>query len=216
VIADGSGHLLLAAHWLELDRPELTRTAFVAGAEELLERVKAIDVESIRGEEDGRREQFAEALVGQFNAYRLLLAASLITASPPGAHVDSRDSILPQLEVLLLAWKQAWLKGGLPQKPADAAIARLTRDSETQRRRMRERANADRIAVGNNRYFFFDYRFRTGDVPEIVVAKAVADELVENQRIGELAGTERFLEFLKGFQKPLQFSPGFTGRWVPK
>jgi hypothetical protein len=215
-IADGSGHLLLAAHWLELARPELARTAFVAGAEELLERVNAINVESIRGDEHGRREQLAEALTSQFNAYRLLMAASLITASPPGVHVDSRDSLLPQLEVLLLAWKQAWLKGGLPEKPADAAIARLARDSETQRRRMRERANADRIAVGNDRYFFFDYRFRTGDVPEIVVAKASADELVENERIGELAGTERFLEFVKSFQMPREFSPGFTGRWTPK
>ncbi len=215
-IADGSGHILLAAHWLEVERPELARTAFVAGAEQLFERAKSIDVETIRGEEEGRREQLAKALASQFNAYRLLMAASLITARPPGAHVSSRDSLLPQLEVLLLAWKQAWLKGGLPQKPADAAIARLARDSETQRRRMRERANADRIAVGNERYFFFDYRFRTGDVPEIVVAKAVADELVENQRIGELADTERFLEFVKGFQQPREFSPGFTGRWPPK
>lgn len=215
-IADGSGHLLLAAHWLELQRPEFARTAFVAGAEELLERGKAVDVESIRGEADESREQLAQVLVSRLNAYRLLMAASLITASPPGAHVDSHDSLLPQLEVLLLAWKQAWLKAGLPQKPADAAIARLARDSEAQRRRMRERSNADRIAVRNDRYFFFDYRFRTGDVPEIVVAKASADELVENQRIEELAAAERFLEFVKTFQKPRQFSPGFAGRWNPK
>ncbi len=212
-IADGSGHLLLAAHWLESERPERARAAFVAGAEELLKRAKAVDVESIRGEEDARHGQIAEALVSQLNAYRLLMAASLITASPPGAHVDSRDSFLPQLEVLLLAWKQAWLKGGLPQKPADAAIARLARNSEAERRRMRERSNADRIAIRNDRYFFFDYRFRTGDVPEVVVAKASADELVENSRLGELADSERFLEFVKAFQKPRQFSAGFTARW---
>jgi hypothetical protein len=213
VIVDGTGHVLLAAHWLENNRPELARTAFVAGAEKLLEPIKVIDVGSIRGEEDGRREQLAKALISQLNAYRLLMAASLISASPPGAHVDSRDSYLPQLEVLLLAWKQIWLKCGLPQKPADAAIAEFARNSEAQRRRIRERSGGDVIGFRNDRYFFFDYRFRTGDVPEILVAKASADELVENPRIGELAGTERFLEFVKSFQKPRQFSPGFTTRW---
>jgi hypothetical protein len=212
LIADGSGHLILAAHWLEQGRPELARTAFVAGAEQLLERIKAIDPGSAGGNQAASR----EALESQLNAYRLLMAASLITASPPGAHVDARDSSLPQLEVLLLAWKQAWLKCGLPQNPAEAAIAGFARNAEEQRRRMRERSGADRIAIRNDRYFFFDYRFRTGDVPEIVVAKASADELVENPRIGELAGTERFLEFAKGFKKPREFSPGFSGRWTPK
>jgi hypothetical protein len=212
VIADGSGHLLLAAHWLEQGRPEFARAAFVAGAEQLLERIKAIDLGS------GPRDQNAsrEALVSQLNAYRLLTAASLITVSPPGAHVDSRDSYLPQLEVLLLAWKQAWLKCGLPQKPADAAIAGFARTSEAQRRRLRELSGADRIAIRNDRYFFFDYRFRAGDVPDIVVSKASADELVENPRIGELAGTERFLEFVKSFQKPREFSPGFAARWTTR
>jgi hypothetical protein len=209
VIADGSGHLLLAAHWLEQERPELARAAFVAGAEQLLERIKAIDQGSGPANQDARR----QALVSQLNAYRLLTAASLITVSPPGAHVDSRDSYLPQLEVLLLAWKQAWLKDGLPQKPADAAIAEFARNSEAQRRRVREQSGADRIAMRNERYFFFDYRFRNGDVPDIVVSKASADELVENPRIGELAGTERFLEFVKSFQKPREFSPGFAARW---
>lgn len=209
VITDGSGHLLLAAHWLEQGRPELARTAFVAGAEQLLERIKAIDQGSGPVNQDAGR----QALVNQLNAYRLLTAASLITVSPPGAHVDSRDSYLPQLEVLLLAWKQAWLKGGLPQKPADAAIAEFARSSEAQRRRVRELSGADRIAMRNDRYFFFDYRFRHGDVPDIVVTKASKDELVENPRIGELAATERFLEFLKSFQKPREFSPGFSARW---
>ncbi len=212
VIADGSGHLLLAAHWLEQGRPEFARSAFVAGAEQLLERIKAIALGS------GPRDQNAsrEALVSQLNAYRLLTAASLITVSPPGAHVDSRDSYLPQLEVLLLAWKQAWLKCGLPQKPADAAIAGFARNTEHYRRRLREQSRAIRMAGRGDRYFFFDYRFRNGDVPDIVVSKASADELVENPRIGELAGTERFLEFVKGFRRPREFSPGFTGRWTTR
>jgi hypothetical protein len=154
--------------------------------------------------------------VSQLNAYRLLTAASLITVSPPGAHVDSRDSYLPQLEVLLLAWKQAWLKCGLPQKHADAAIAGFARNTEHYRRRLREQSRAIRMAGRGDRYFFFDYRFRNGDVPDIVVSKASADELVENPRIGELAGTERFLEFVKGFQRPREFSPGFTGLWTTR
>jgi hypothetical protein len=213
VIADGSGAVLLAAQWLEQGRPELARTALVAGAEALLESSKTIDAGPSRGQDDGRREQVAAALVGQLNAYRLLMAASLITTSPPGAHVDVRDSYLPQLEVLLLAWKQAWLKCGLPQKPADAAIARFARNSEEQRRGLREQSGPGQMGIGPKRYYFFDYRFRTGDVPEVVVAQASADELVEDPRIGELAGTERFLEFVKSFQKPREFSPGFTARW---
>ena len=108
------------------------------------------------------------------------------------------------------------LKCGLPQKPADAAIAGFAGNSEQYRRRMRERSGAGRTAGRGDRYFFFDYRFRTGDVPDIVVTKASADQLVEPPRIGELAGTERFLEFVNGFQKPREFSPGFTGRWTPK
>lgn len=215
-IADGSGHLLLAAHWLDEGRSELARTAFVAGAEQLLERIKAVHIAAVHADGDESRAQLTEALISQLNAYRLLMAASLITASPPGAHVDSRDSYLPQLEVLLLAWKQAWLKCGLPQKPADAAIAGFARNAEQYRRRLRDRSDAGSMAGRGDRYFFFDYRFRNGDVPDIVVSKASAEELVENPRIGELAGTERFLEFLKGFRRPREFSPGFTGRWTTK
>lgn len=215
-IDDGTGHFLLGWHWLADGRPGFARAAFVNGAQELLDRVKSLAVEPPQGGQEADSATLTKALVSQFNAYRLLMAASLITASPPGAHVDSRDSNLPQLEVLLVAWKQAWLKGGLPQKPADAMITEFVKASEQHRRRLRDQITAEQPIHRSDRYFFFDYRFRGNGVPDVVLAKASADELVENARLPELATTERFLEFVKGFQKPREFSKGFATRWATK
>jgi hypothetical protein len=213
-IDDGTGHFLLGWHWLANDRPGFARAAFVAGAQELLDRAKSIAIETSVGGRETDSSTLTKALVSQSNAYRLLTAAALIAASPPGAHVESHDSYLPQLELLLVAWKEAWLKGGLPQKPADRIIARFAKTSEQQVRRLRDQADAKRSLPGNDRYFFFDYRFRGNGVPDVVLAKASADELVENARVPELATTERFLEFVKGFQQPREFSKGFTTRWT--
>ena len=215
-IDDGTGHFLLGWHWLANKRPGFARAAFVAGAQELLDRAKSVAIEPSAGGQDADSSTLTKALVSQFNAYRLLMAASLITASPPGAHVDSRDSNLPQLEVLLVAWKQAWLKGGLPQKPADAMITQFVKASEQHRRRLRDQITAEQPIHRSDRYFFFDYRFSGNGVPDVVLAKASADELVENARVPELATTERFLEFVKGFQKPREFSKGFAARWATK
>jgi hypothetical protein len=211
-VESGMGHFVLGAHWLENRRPDLARMAFVAGAAQLLERAKAVDIAALRSPRATDRAQIATALVSQFNAYRLLMAASLVSASPPGAHVDARDSYLPQLELLLLEWKQAWLKCGLPQKPADTIVSRFGKASEQSRRRVQQEP-ADRSTHLDNRYFFFDYRFRDGSVPDIFVNKALADGLVESTRLQELATSERFVSFLKGFERPREFSKGFSGRW---
>ena len=115
-----------------------------------------------------------------------------------------------------MAWKQAWLKGGLPQKPVDAMITEFVKASEQHRRRLRDQITAEQPIHRSDRYFFFDYRFSGNGVPDVVLAKASADELVENARVPELATTERFLEFVKGFQKPREFSKGFAARWATK
>ena len=211
-VADGTGHFLLGAHWLEQSRPDLARMAFVAGAEQLLARGKDVDVSAPRSPSGSGRDQIAAALISQFNAYRLLMAASLVSASPPGAHVDAKDSYLPQLEVLLLAWKQNWLKCGLPQKPADAVMSRFAKASEQYRRRL-EQQPVGHSAHLDDRYFFFDYRFRDGSVPDVFLDKALADGLVEAARLPELASSERFVTFLKSFERPQEFSKGFSSRW---
>jgi hypothetical protein len=119
------------------------------------------------------------------------------------------------LEVLLLEWKQAWLKCGLPQKPADTIVSRFGKASEQSRRRVQQEP-AGRSTHLDNRYFFFDYRFRDGSVPDIFVNKALADGLVDSTRLQELATSERFVTFLKGFERPREFSKGFSGRWSGK
>lgn len=210
---DGTIHFVLGWHWLAENRPGFARAAFVAGASALLEQAQSMAAAPPGSGQATDSNPLATALVNQFNAYRLLMAASLITASPPGAHVDSRDSYLPQLEVLLVAWKQAWLKGGLPQRPADAMIVEFVKTAEQHRRRLREQAAAEYPIHRNDRYFFFDYRFRGNGVPDVLLTKASADELVENARLPELATTERFLEFVKSFQQPQEFSKGFAARW---
>jgi len=104
---------------------------------------------------------------------------SATSAGPP-------PSPPPKSPIFLLAWRQAWLKAGLPEEPADAVIAEADRPT-------------DRLATGRptatpaaDRYFFFDYRFYGDGVPEVMVMKAATEELVETARRPELVGSQRF------------------------
>ena len=203
--SDGTGHMLVALHWLSEDRPEAARATLMAGAATLLEAVKA---EAAADSDDNAT--VATMLCRQLNAYRLVAAATMLPASAT-AHLGSESWITPtEVEIFLLAWRQAWLKAGLPQKPANSVIADATRAFE--QRSSWSQATATR---GNDRYFFFDYRFVGDGVPEVLVTKAATEELVETSRQPELATSERFLEFLRGFQMPRDFSPGFRTRLQP-
>lgn len=212
-INDGTGHFLLAWFWLEDNRPDYARTALIDGAEHLLETVRSVDIEAMRAQPGANDAAMVRVLEAELNAYRMLMAASMIKTCPPGAVNDSRDSYLPQLEVLLLGWKQSWLKCGLPQDPADEAIDRFS---------VAAQANAIGLfgtnEMGNSsgvtdRYFFYDYRFDHGSVPNVVVLKASEARMFENSALPELNQNGKFLAFLRGFKKPTEFTQGFSARW---
>lgn len=212
-INDGTGHFLLGWYWLESERPDLARAAFVAGAEHLLETVRAVDVEAMRVKAQENAKDLLRVLEAELNAYRLLMAASMITTCPPGAVNDSRDSYLPQLEVLLLGWKQSWLKCGFPQTPADEVIGRFAVAARENAIGLYGPLRDGGTALPGDRYFFYDYRFDHGPVPDIVVGKASADKMLENSALPELNKDGKLLSFMRSFQMPKEFTKGFAVRW---
>jgi len=209
-LEDGAGYMILGLHWLAQQRPTLARAAFVAGADRLLEGTRAAEAEIEEADGEAAREAAAAVLVRRLNAYRLLTAAGLVSTDLPGAVAPPVDQALMEIEVLLLAWRQTWLKAGLSQKPVDGVVAECARFIE-------QRSRGNGVAYGSpkagSRYFFFDYRFLGNGVPEVVVAKASGEELVDTPRLPELATTERFVQFVKSFGMPRSFSPGFSARW---
>lgn len=202
---DGTGHFLLALHWLSLDRTDTAQAALQAGAAALLE---AVRVEAAGDSDD--EAAVATMLCRQLNACRLLAAATIVSSGLPGEVAGVTATRATEIEVFLLAWRHAWLKAGLPLRAADGVIADAMRALEQRAAGMPR--TADGPLRRPDRYFFFDYRFLGDGVPEVMVAKAAAEELVEKAKQPELASSARFLEFLSTFELPREFSPGFRTR----
>jgi len=211
-LKDGSGHLLLAWYWLECDRSDLARSALLDGADYLLETVRSVDIESLRSSTGGNAAEMTKVLVAELNAYRMLMAASMITTCPPGAFNDSRDSFQSQLQVLFLGWRQSWLKCGLPQTPADEIYRRFSDIGQDNAMGLYRTVSDDRSAA-LDRYFFFDYRFGyDGTVPDVVVEKAMKERLVEDGEVSKLTA-DSLLKFFGSFPRPTEFPSGFADRW---
>jgi hypothetical protein len=203
-ISDGAAHFLLAWYWLELERPQLARMALLAGAEHLLDFAKAADIERLRADPGRNAAVIASALQAEVNAYRMLLAASAITATPAGAPVDSGESYLAELQVLMTAWRQAWLKCGLPEAVANEVVRRI--DAEGRR------VASVEAMPQRERYHFFDYRFEHGAVPDVVVKLACEQELFSAD--GKVRGGGAGMSgFVRSFDLPKEFSKASRVRW---
>lgn len=200
----GGGHFLAAWYWLESGRPNLARSGLLAGAEHLLAVSRAADIETLRADPVRNAAALAAVLQAECNAYRMMLAAAAIRSTPAGAAADGGDSYLAELQVLMTAWRQAWLKCGLPEAAANDAVRLVEIESR--------KAAAIEAAPQRPRYHFFDYRFTYGPVPDVVVRRAHETELFSAEGKSHLEG-EGMKGFWEGFLLPREFSKSARTRW---
>lgn len=180
VLDDGTAHFILGWYFLEnpdrqssgalRSNPVAARRAFLQGASLLLEGARSADRDAMLRSKDRGREALQQTLLKELNGIQLLIAASAISVAPPGAS-SSGGSYLSELDVLLYAWRQVWLSAGLPEDAARASV-------ENCRGMIEEIRALNSVArAPEDRYFFTDYRFRHGDVPDVLV-DAVVDRMM--------------------------------------
>jgi len=114
------------------------------------------------------------ALIARRNGLVLLLAAACITETPPGVDAFKAD-FLDGLNVQATAWRRRWFAQGLPAVHADRQSALIGDTVNRIRARLGQAADESW-----NRYFFVDYRFRLGPVPDIIAADALTMRLYES------------------------------------
>jgi hypothetical protein len=203
-LRNGSGHFIMAWYWLELNRPEFARMALLSGAEHLLGLAKAADLERMRANPVRDASAMTEALQAEVNGYRMLVAAAALASTPPGTPEGGGDSYLAELQVMMAAWRQSWLKCGLPEAVADDVVWRIEAESK--------KSGGVQVRPQSERYHFFDYRFRHGPVPDVVVERGVEKELFDDD--GKVRGAEAGIsEFMREFTLPVEFSKASRKRW---
>ena len=153
---NGAFHYLLGWYFLECEDSVRARKAFIYGAKVLLDRLENIKLDAKRDDSQ---------LVSEINAYRLLIAAAGINSAEPGS-LASTSSYLAELRVLLKAWRQRWLLSGFPESQAETAIDNCNKAIDVLQKHARVRPELDR-------YFFLDYRFRHGAIPDVLVEDAL-------------------------------------------
>jgi len=153
---NGAFYYLLGWYFLECEDSVRARKAFIYGAKVLLDRLENIKLDAKRDDSQ---------LVSEINAYRLLIAAAGINSAEPGS-LASTSSYLAELRVLLKAWRQRWLLSGFPESQAQTAIDNCNKAINILQKHARVRPEVDR-------YFFLDYRFRHGAIPDVLVEDAL-------------------------------------------
>lgn len=201
-LADGSMYSLLAWYWLERGRPELARTALIAGGRELLERGKNTSREDVVRLQDAA----AEKLLDELNGYRFLIAAAEIEAAPAGAVQGTGVQYVPELAVLLAHWQQMWKDCALPPFAVDLIVG-LIEEQVAQREAATGKANDTQ-----ERYWFWENRFKHGVVPDVVFERALEQNTFGPDGNRPVAPSELQAFFLD-FRWPKEFSPGSKQRW---
>ena len=151
----GVHNFLLGWFWLERGNETDARTAFMAGAR-AFEAIAA-------------RDRTQLGLSARRNAIFMALGASSIVESQPAA-LGLQGVFLEDLRLQMLLWKRQWSLLGQSSRDAQRESDRLGEGiaivrSALQRQDMRDA----------NRYYFFDYRFQYGAVPDTLFA-AVAED----------------------------------------
>lgn len=155
------GLLQFLVGWYLLDQgdPIRAKVAFIAAARPFL---KADDGDT------------PAALIARRNGLFLLLAAACVTETPPGVDAFKAD-FLDGLKVQATAWRRRWFARGLPAIHADRQSVLISDTVDRIRRHLAQAADESW-----NRYFFVDYRFRLGPVPDIIAADALTMRLYES------------------------------------
>jgi hypothetical protein len=149
----GRFQFLLGWYWLEQKNPTHARNALLAAARAYAAAGGADSVES---------------LVAARNSIVLLIAAAGITDLPPGVTAAHEQS-LNELVVKLLDWKRRWVALSLPADRSDAEYIAVKSFIDMVRIVGRS-GGVDRTKP---RYFFCDYRFEHGPIPDVVVEAAI-------------------------------------------
>jgi hypothetical protein len=202
VLSGGGAYFVLAWFWLEQERPGLARDAFLDGARQLLGNVARIDLDELRQRKQDNERAMVKALSDEVNAYRFLVAAAMISDAPAGAATRVRASYVPELQVLLRSWRQSWLKCGFSSLAADELCDRVERRSDEALYSMASRQSQ------KDRYFFPDYRFKYGGVPDVVVEKAVQENVLksEMETVDPIGQAARVHSFFSDFKIPQSLS----------
>jgi len=163
---DDAGPALFLLGWYWLDQGEFSRAKaeFTAAAE-------AYGTRAGGGS--------PAALVARRNALMMLVAAAAITEAPAGVDASKTD-VLDGLAVQARGWQRMWYANGLSAAHAE----KQERIIVAFMNRIRQRAGVARTAA-RSRYFFVDYRFRFGAIPDIVLADAISMRLFETVPRGE-------------------------------
>lgn len=160
----GRMNFILAWYWLDRGGYSEARTAFAAAARSYM-------AVSRKGDDIG-------SLTARRNSIMMLLALASVTQSPPGVSAVSADC-LEGLSVQAVMWERTWYSKGY--ELSHAARERRTIDSLLPFIRnvinMRRRDNS--LGQQQPRYFFVDYRFRFGAIPDNLLADAIAMRLYQ-------------------------------------
>lgn len=196
VLDDGTAHFLLGWYFLEHGNPYLARRTWIIGSVALSKAAEALP--SIEASDPPVRRK---KLLLQFNAMRLLTAAGSIRRTPPGAN-SSAGSYLSEFRVLLAAWRADWLKAGLEGDDCREVIGEtLEAISDIQ-------ARNQEIERQPERYFFPDYRFTYGDVPDCLVDAGIQDPTIYETE-------ELFLQLTDALSAiPTKFPKETIERWT--
>jgi len=155
----GPALFLLGWYWLDQGEFSRAKAEFIAAAKAYMPRAGA---------------ESPEALFARRNALMMLVAAAAITEAPAGADASKTD-FLDGLAVQARAWQRMWFANGLPASHAEEQEQVILAFMN----RIRQRAGVARKAA-RHRYFFVDYRFRFGAVPDIILADAITMRLFES------------------------------------
>jgi hypothetical protein len=162
----GRANFILGWYWLDQGRFAEARSAFAAAA-------RAYSAESRKAED-------VDSLVARRNAMMMLLALASVTRTPPGMNAVKTD-FLDGLSGQALMWERTWYARG--HNGRHAARERVTINTllpfirQQMRQQMRQESNS--LVDLHARYFFVDYRFRFGAVPDNLFADALAMKLFE-------------------------------------
>ena len=205
LVRNGLGHFMLGWYWLEAGKPRFARQAWIDGARALLESPEVLDEQGGNAGITG--------LLHQVNAYRLLVAASFITAAPPGVIIDRTNTYETEVRANATDWNSTWTLSGYPEKEATRVIDSMFGVAGNS-------LLSDATRQQSERYPFFDYRFRSGSVPDVLVDEAVSAKVFNSDGlfyVDESASPpepryKRISELFRGFVLPVEFSEGAKRR----
>ncbi|MFM8704710.1 MAG: hypothetical protein ACKOHG_12750, partial [Planctomycetia bacterium] len=154
----GVFRFLLGWYWLERRKPDFAWTAFIAAA-------NAFNPE--RDRED------IQSLVGRRNGMMMLVAAAGVVDTPPGVSVLNTEFV-DGLRGQAILWQRSWvtaLHDGSHAESQREVIDELLGLVRTGIRRGEK--------LDSKRYYFPDFTFRHGPLPDVLVADAAAMKLFD-------------------------------------